>query len=472
VTALKKKVILALSGLLIFAAAFLIYFFGSEYIRNYLYKLRLPDFPEPQAGSRVLIIAPHCDDETLGPGEFISRFNKKGVNFKVVLMTNGDGFTDAVDIAFRRIQPRVEDYIKFGYLRQNETRNAMEHFGLKDEDIIFLGYPDGGLYSMWSQEHWSTPYESKHTKQSKSPYYNSYSPGVSYTGENVSKDLIRIIESYKPDYIFYPHPNDRHPDHLASYCFAKYVINQLGLKTNEYVYLVHRGDWPVIAKGESKLFLVPPPALMDSGSNWMGFNLSGAETQEKRESINRYKSQVRVMGPRLVTFARRNELFAGYSDGVIGITDTNPDFRNYLMVKDPTSDVFLSAIKGGGDLRALYGYGDTKGNFKFFLETRKGIKSDIKYSFNIIFYNLGMEMGRIAVDARDGKNSFYFMRYGGRTAVNDIALSIKKNILEIDIPQGYGAGCDRAFIGASSSTYGIRLDNMAWRMYDIQKAPY
>lgn len=459
-----------LSGLIILsiAAVFLVYFFGGEYIRNYLSKSKLSDLPDIAPGSRVLIIAPHCDDETLGPGELISRMVKKGVNFKIVLMTNGDGFTDAIDITYREIHPTGRDSVRFGYLRQGETKDAMGHIGIPGDDIIFLGYPDGGLYSMWSQYHWSTPYQSPHTLYSKSPYENSYTPGAAYTGESVVRDLKSIISSYKPQYIFFPHPNDRHPDHLASSCFTKYVLNQLNLNIRQYVYLVHRGDWPIISKNEGNLYLVPPPALLNNASYWYGFDLSTAEVNEKKDSINRYKSQVRVMGPRLRAFARKNELFAGYRDGTISTGNTSSNYKNHLLISDPTFDVFFSAVQGGGDLRALYGYMDESKNLKLFLEARKNIEEKIHYTMDIIMYDNASEIRRITVTSRDGKISGSLMENGKSQSINDYAINSSGKVLQITIPSKYTGGVTRIFMGSSTGIYGIRLDNMAWRMYNIK----
>ena len=121
------------------AALFLVYFFGREYFRNYAFRLQMASFAEPPAGARVLVIAPHPDDETLGPGILLSRLAKKGAQVRVVVMTNGDGFTDALAISYHELKPRREDYLKFGYTRQKETLAAMGLLGIPESDVTFLG---------------------------------------------------------------------------------------------------------------------------------------------------------------------------------------------------------------------------------------------------------------------------------------------------------------------------------------------
>ena len=44
----------------------------------------------------LLVIAPHPDDETLGAGGLIERVRAKGGTVRVVLITAGDGFLEAM----------------------------------------------------------------------------------------------------------------------------------------------------------------------------------------------------------------------------------------------------------------------------------------------------------------------------------------------------------------------------------------
>ena len=48
------------------------------------------------AGERLLVIAPHPDDETLGAGGLIQRVLERGGTVRVVLVTAGDGYVEAV----------------------------------------------------------------------------------------------------------------------------------------------------------------------------------------------------------------------------------------------------------------------------------------------------------------------------------------------------------------------------------------
>src|SRR5262249_38101626 len=55
-------------------------------------ELTLPTEPPPARGDRLLVLAPHCDDETLGVGASIAHAARVGARVRVILVTNGDGF--------------------------------------------------------------------------------------------------------------------------------------------------------------------------------------------------------------------------------------------------------------------------------------------------------------------------------------------------------------------------------------------
>src|SRR2546430_986709 len=57
-----------------------------------LQHLRLPRLAAPGPSSAILVLAPHCDDETLGTGGMLAEAVRAGARVRVVLLTNGDGF--------------------------------------------------------------------------------------------------------------------------------------------------------------------------------------------------------------------------------------------------------------------------------------------------------------------------------------------------------------------------------------------
>ncbi|WP_349121944.1 PIG-L family deacetylase [Caldanaerobacter subterraneus] len=71
---------------------------------------------------RVLIIAPHPNDETLAAVGLIQDTLKYGGEVKVVVMTNRDSFKRAVIENCNTIKPTPHDFLRLGYERHAEKR--------------------------------------------------------------------------------------------------------------------------------------------------------------------------------------------------------------------------------------------------------------------------------------------------------------------------------------------------------------
>lgn len=278
----------------------------------------LPEIAFAPGQTRLLVIAPHCDDETLGCGGIIQEVVGAGGEVMVVAMTNGDGFTFAAEEQFHHLFLTQDDYIKSGYLRQNEFIWALQRLGVAQNRIIFLGYPDRGLGSIWA-EHWdsTSPYQSRYTGKAYSPYSNSYSLNTPYSGKAVMDDLESIIRKFKPSLIFLPHPDDEHIDHAATWAFTSAVVIKV---TNNgilqiprlYTYLVHRGGFPIPHGYRPEAALLPPKPMYQKNSwQWEQFTLTSDQESVKEAALNEYGSQLRVpiMSKLLRSFIRRNELF-------------------------------------------------------------------------------------------------------------------------------------------------------------------
>ena len=103
--------------------------------------------PLTEDSERILIFAPHPDDETLGCGGAIQKALLQGKIVKVVFLTSGDSFGNDYEMTHTlKDSPKG---VTLGYLRQKEALEATAILGLAKENIIFLGYPDRGLERMW-----------------------------------------------------------------------------------------------------------------------------------------------------------------------------------------------------------------------------------------------------------------------------------------------------------------------------------
>ena len=64
-----------------------------------------------ERGERLLVIAPHPDDETLGAGGLIQRVVSAHATVRVVLVTAGDGYVEAVRYETGELRPRAPVYV-------------------------------------------------------------------------------------------------------------------------------------------------------------------------------------------------------------------------------------------------------------------------------------------------------------------------------------------------------------------------
>lgn len=441
-------------------------FFTREFISNCFVKFNLNSISEPDKSSRVLIFAPHNDDEALGASEFINKTLKNGGKVKVVLITNGDGFKNAIQLDYLDVNPKSEDYIKFGYTRQKESIAALKKLGLPQKDIIFLGYPDGGISYMW-KSNWenSNPYTSKYTKKNNTPYNNSFTSSAIYSGQSLQNDIEKIIEDYKPTIIVMPHPNDRHPDHWATNAFVKYTLAKINyVPKKQLLYLVHRGDWPTPMKQDTKLFLVPPKKLINIGTKWEALDLDEEEIKQKGEVISTYKTQFKTLKILITAFQRKNELFGEYPDAILSKfkdddTHIKPDNSN-IIILDPLQDSLDLTISKGADISAIYAELSKENNFHVFLKTNDEIEKMTKYSVNLIFFNK-KDISRVSLETENGRLTVKGLKYINK---DKIKLQINNNCIHIIVPKKYIGDFNNVFINGTSSIKNHQLDKTAWRM--------
>ncbi|MBI3962272.1 MAG: PIG-L family deacetylase [Deinococcus sp.] len=341
-------------------------------VQRFYSRITLQSFvPLLRADQRILILAPHPDDEILGAGGLISRQIAQGAQVQVVLVTNGDGYRYAITGHFLHLQVPPADYRRLAYRRQQETLAALGTLGLDSSSVIFLGYPDRGVARMWT-DYWEVPYRSPFTRATASPYDNSYTPEAPFTGQALLHDLSEILDRFQPTQLYLPHPNDIHPDHWATYCFAMLALEMARLRGESWAlaahtlgYLVHRGEleWPRPRGYHPELSLYPPPAMAALGDGWAEYPLVREEVELKRRAILQYRSLLPTQRGFLLAFARRNELFIELAPlaaprvtpGSIKVDGRAADWLGVApLLRDPINDALTRTFTRGGDIQALY----------------------------------------------------------------------------------------------------------------------
>lgn len=317
----------------------------------------LPPLPEPQAGERVLVFAPHEDDETLGAALFMRRAMLAGAEVFVCLMTAGEGEELGAALLNRRPLPSPRGFVRLGQVRQRETLRALSQIGLPADHVIFLDYPNMGLQWLWSASNWSRQslWRSPFTRTTTSPFANSRTPQAPFCGAAVRDEVGAVLAQVRPTLILTVHPADIHPDHWPTYGFVKLALAQArgnapdgwAARCRLYAYLVHRRGWPSPWGYYPELPLDPPPSLSSLPANrWLALSVTPEEVALKNRLILLYRSQMARFDMLLRAFARRTEVFAEIPDLSLAAGDlaaqpgfTEPVADSRLLRKHPAADL-------------------------------------------------------------------------------------------------------------------------------------
>lgn len=277
------------------------------------------EMPEPVSSDRILVVAPHPDDETLGCGGLIEQAVAAGADVHVILMTNGDASELAAILGEREFPLNARAYLDLGKRRQEESLKALALLGLPRSHVHFLSYPNNGLAALWRPEHWlySHRFTSPYTKVSASPYPRSFTPQAPYCGLQVLSDLVSLLNQLRPTAVYVTHPRDIHPDHWATDTFARYALATVSARGGRwadqvtvYGYLVHWPQYPAPSRVSLRMALVPPSELAGPHAGWLRLQLSAEASRRKLKAIWAYRSQTPRFDRLLLRFARANESFA------------------------------------------------------------------------------------------------------------------------------------------------------------------
>ena len=277
---------------------------------------------------RVLVVAPHPDDETIGAAGVIQAALAQGSQVRVVIVTNGDGQALSPLVIHKSLEMGAEEYIQMGEQRQQESLAAMQKLGLPAQDVIFLSYPDRGMLALWNGN-WTEdcPLRSSFTGVTSSPYPLTFNPNATYCGQSVLDDFSAILADFRPDLIILPYPADKHPDHRASSNFALLAVAELNTRQPDFQpevwgYLVHYADFPEVSDEKIAPPIQPPTALSGPGTRWASLTLTPDQVQYKSTALHAYTSQQALLGKLLNSFASQDEIFVKLP--LAAPTRTNP----------------------------------------------------------------------------------------------------------------------------------------------------
>ncbi|HEX6971723.1 MAG TPA: PIG-L family deacetylase, partial [Limnochordia bacterium] len=439
---------------------------------------------------RVLVLAPHCDDETLGAGGVIATLTARGARVWVALMTNGDGFLAAAAVGRgplpRRLSPQA--YIDLAHVRRQEARRALAHVGVREEDIFFLGYPDRGLASMW-RDYWdeARPFRSRFTRCRHSPYDDNFTPGAPYAGAAVVRDLRRLFSECRPRTLIVPHPHDAHGDHWATYCFATFALASLRLDGEPWAddvrllaYLVHRGGWPRPRGLVLRAPMVPPAALVArrEGEQWVSVPLAPQAISAKARALGEYHSQLTLLGRFLLSFVRRNELFdvvapqllPASSSAAIAVDGEFDDWpAQAVYVADPVRDTLTRSVERSADIKGIGAAWDGE-NLYVRLDLQNRVAAEVGYHLTACAIFPGGRRRRVHVRLMPPDR--VSLRVGWRfVPSHEVAGRARADRWEVALPGSLLGYPKQLLLGAHTVYRLLTVDRTTWLWLDLGPAP-
>ena len=99
-----------------------------------------------ESAQRLLVFAPHPDDESLGTAGLIQHVLARGGQVRVVFATDGDNNPWPQRYLERRWRLSIRDRQRWGTRRRDEALAALQTLGVVADDAVhFLHWPDQGL---------------------------------------------------------------------------------------------------------------------------------------------------------------------------------------------------------------------------------------------------------------------------------------------------------------------------------------
>ena len=215
---------------------------------------------------KLLIVAPHPDDESLGSGGLVQRAFASQVPVRILFGTKGENNPWAQRFWERRWNIGRDERAGWGERRRQEALNALSVLGGKPDCARFLNLPDQGITGLLMKD----------------------DPGLLAL-------FAKEIEEWRPTMVVIPAMRDAHPDHSALSVALSMVLDSFeGLLSRVWEYVVHK---PQIA-------ITRQPVVL---------RLSSEEVERKLKAILCHETQVALSRDRFTRFATSEETYYSHS---------------------------------------------------------------------------------------------------------------------------------------------------------------
>lgn len=221
---------------------------------------RAKGLPAFSARTRLLVVAPHPDDETIATGLLIQQVRAAGGEVRILLLTAGDNNPWPQRWLERRVRIRAGDRQRWGQRRHAEMLQAMQHLDVPESALQPLGWPDLGL-----------------------------TDELLRADRTAVSALAAAISQFGPDLVAAPALSDRHPDHGSAHVLVRLALAGQVDPPRLLAYLVH-GD--------------------TSHGDFIEIHGTPAQAANKRMALEAHRSQMALSGKRMHRLAARPECHA------------------------------------------------------------------------------------------------------------------------------------------------------------------
>lgn len=208
---------------------------------------------------RVLVFAPHPDDEVLATGGLIQHALAASAKLRVIVATDGDNNPWPQRWAEKRWDIDVEARARWGARRRKEAVAALYCLGVADADVRFLGWPDQGLTDLLIRD-------------------------------GATESLLAAeIAAFRPSLIVAPVLADTHPDHNALRVMLELALARVENPECSWLGFRVHGELPT---GSANVL-----------------DLSGEQRSTKQRAILEHRSQLILSRKRMLRLAGRAEIY-------------------------------------------------------------------------------------------------------------------------------------------------------------------
>lgn len=222
--------------------------------------LNAAQVPALTSRTRLLLVAPHPDDETLAAGQLVQRVRQAGGMVRVLLLTDGGSNPWPQRWLERRIRIGAAERERWAERRRQELAAAVRVLGIPLHDVQSLGWQDMGI-----------------------------APRMAVDGESMVQTLAASLAAFEPTIVVMPDTADRHPDHGAAHVLMRLALLRWGQPHQALCYVVH-GRPPATNLRHAWR---PDPGLQAA----------------KRRALHCHGTQMALSGRRLGVYVEREEVF-------------------------------------------------------------------------------------------------------------------------------------------------------------------